>query len=252
METTKSRSPRWVVTRPQRPAARVRLFCFPYAGGGTSVFRSWHEFLDPSVEVCPVLLPGREERISEPPATVMADLVVRLAEHLEPWTDKPFAFFGHSMGGQIAFALTRLLAERGARTPTWLFLGGCVPQRTAMRRHLLPDAELTEEIRQMNGMPTAVLNDPEILALLLPVLRADFALTETYLTEPGVTVPVPMTTFAGVDDAEARPADMKEWARHCAGPSESLELPGDHFFLNEPAAMLDLVNRRLRTVAARS
>ncbi|WP_052032532.1 thioesterase II family protein [Streptomyces viridochromogenes] len=244
-------APRWTVARPARPDAAVRLFCFPYAGGGSSIFRSWHTHLDDGIEVCPVLLPGREERYSEPAFTRADALVAALAEHLAPVFDKPFAFFGHSMGGQIAFALARHLAAVGAPTPSRLFLAGCVPQHSRVLRHELPDEQLVAEIREMNGAPPEVLANEEVLQLLLPMIRADFALAEDSVPPAEAQVTTPVTAFAGADDPEAGHDEVRLWARHTTGSFESFELKGDHFFLHQPAALLDLVARRLTTPVPR-
>ncbi|MFG3497222.1 thioesterase II family protein [Streptomyces sp. NPDC047928] len=238
-------APRAAVARPARPGAAVRLFCFPYAGGGSSVFRSWSGLLDESVEVCPVLLPGREERFGEPPRTDMDVLVPQLAESLAGWLDKPFAFFGHSMGGQIAFALARHLCAHGPARPERVFVSGCVPFRGPVERHTLPDEAFLTEIRNMNGAPPAFLDNPELVELLLPTLRADFTLSETCAFPPDATLPVPLTAFAGTEDPEARLDQVKEWSRHAGGPFDAYELAGDHFFLHDAAPLLGIVGRLL-------
>ncbi|MFD6339194.1 thioesterase II family protein [Streptomyces sp. NPDC060131] len=247
------RAPRWVASRPPRPAADVRLFCFPYAGGGTSIFRSWASHLDESVEVCPVLLPGREERFSEPPHTRVTELVPLLADRMASWFDKPFAFFGHSMGGEIAFALAEFLCAQGPGTarPGHVFVSGCIPFPGPVQRHTLPDPELLAEVREMNGAPAEFLNSPELIELMLPTLRADFTLAETALPDPAAVLPVPLTAFAGTDDPEAGPGQAKAWARHAGGPFEMHELAGDHFFLHDPVPLLDIVGRVLSSGSGR-
>ncbi|MFE2289614.1 thioesterase II family protein [Streptomyces sp. NPDC059452] len=239
--------PRVAVARPPRPAASVRLFCFPYAGGGSSLFRLWSDHVDEGIEVCPVLLPGREERFSEPPWTSMEELVPSLAESLAPWFDKPFAFFGHSLGGQIAFALSRYLCERGGPRPRRIFVSGCAPHGAPVMRHTLPDEEFLSEVRKMNGAPPGALDNPEIVALVLPTLRADFTLAETSSVPSGAVVPIPLTAFAGTEDPEAPIGRVEEWARHTGSDFDAHELQGDHFFLHDPAALLDIVGRRLTT-----
>ncbi|UNO41470.1 alpha/beta fold hydrolase [Streptomyces sp. MST-110588] len=245
---TQRPAPRWAVARPARPAAELRLLCFPYAGGGSSIFRGWSALLDERVEVCPVLLPGREERFSEPPMTRMEELVPLLARNLAGWFDKPFALFGHSLGGGIAFALARYLCENGLPRPAHVFLSGCVPHPAKSRRHLLPDAGLLAEIRDMNGAPPEFLNNPELIELLLPMMRADFELAQSGLPEPGEMLALPVTAFAGTSDPEAAHHHVKEWAQHVSGPFESYELPGDHFFLHDAGPLLGIVDRVLSTV----
>ncbi len=99
----------WVACAKPNPQAKLRLFCFHYAGGGASVFRGWRDSLPQSVEVCAIELPGRGMRLRESPFTQLEPLVQHLASTLLPYLDKPFAFFGHSMGGLVSFELTRLL-----------------------------------------------------------------------------------------------------------------------------------------------
>ncbi|MFE2636286.1 thioesterase II family protein [Streptomyces scopuliridis] len=239
------------MSRPPRPAADVRLFCFPYAGGGSSIFRSWAGHLDESVEVCPVLLPGREERFSEPPHTRVTDLVPLLADRLAGWFDKPFAFFGHSMGGEIAFALAEYLCARGPVRPGHVFVSGCVPVPGPVQRHTLADPELLSEIREMNGAPAEFLNNPELIELMLPTLRADFTLAETALPDPTAVLPVPLTALAGTDDPEAGPRQAKAWSRHAGGTFELYELAGDHFFLHDAGPVLDIVGRVLSSGSGR-
>ncbi|MFJ9419588.1 thioesterase II family protein [Streptomyces sp. NPDC101227] len=248
----RSASPRWAVARPARPAAAVRLFCFPYAGGGSSLFTSWSRFLPETIEVCPVLLPGREERFGEPPRTRVEDLVPQLAENLAGWFDKPFAFFGHSMGGEIAFSLAQHLCEGGAALPVHVFVSGCVPHPSPVLRHTLPDGELLAEIRKMNGAPPEFLENPELIELLLPMLRADFALAENCVPAPEAVIPVDVTAFAGSADPEATHRQVQDWAEHVSGRFTSHELTGDHFFLREAAPLLEIVGRTLgRTVTGR-
>lgn len=192
-----------------------------------------------------MLLPGREERYSEAPYTRADDLVPLLAEHLSAHFDKPFAFFGHSLGGRMAFALARHLSEQRMPLPRHLFLSGCAPQPSRVQRHELPDQELLKEIRAMNGAPPEALANVELMELLLPTIRADFALAEDCVPRTEARVPVPVTAFAGQADPEARLEQARHWARHTTGGFESVELPGDHFFLHEPTRLLNLLGQRV-------
>src|SRR5262249_13687929 len=116
---------RWLACARPRPQADIRLFCFPYAGGGASVFRGWADGLPASVEVCPVQLPGRGTRFREPAFTRLPPLIEALAESLRPHLDRPFAFFGHSLGALVAFELARYLHQHQGREPVRLFVSGC-------------------------------------------------------------------------------------------------------------------------------
>ncbi|HEY1379547.1 MAG TPA: thioesterase domain-containing protein, partial [Gemmataceae bacterium] len=171
---------RWLAYVRPRPLASVRLFCFPYAGGGASVFRGWADGLPSAVEVCPVQMPGRETRFREPAFTRLPLLIEALAESLYPHLDRPFAFFGHSLGALVAFELARRLRRDGSPEPQHLFVSGSgAPQardHSGAVIHTRPADEFWQEVGRLNGTPAEVLTDGELRDLLLPTLRADFAL----------------------------------------------------------------------------
>ena len=185
----------WLVRMKPRPAARLRLLCVPYAGVGPSAYRRWSDALPSDIEVGAVHLPGREGRLREPALTGLEPLIDVTAEGLKPFLDRPFALFGHSMGALVAFELARRFRAEGWGEPTHLFVSGRrapqVPPRHPDIAHL-PDAEFVEEIRRRyNGIPDEVLRHPDLLALLLPGLRADLTLIEAYVHRPGRAAPVP-------------------------------------------------------------
>ena len=174
----------WVVRFKPSPTARLRLFCFPYAGGGAAAYRPWVAGLPSSIELCAVKLPGREDRLREAPFERLSDLLPVLTQVVSSYTDMPYAFFGHSMGALIGFELARELRRQNQLEPAHLFVSAFrAPQRLTSRpdTHDLPDTEFIEEVgRRWGGIPDAVRNEPDLLALLLPTLRADLALVETY------------------------------------------------------------------------
>jgi len=179
-ETTRSR---WLARWGEKPEATVRFFCFPYAGGSTNTYRTWQGLLPESIDVAPVQLPGRGERLSEPPFDRLTEMVEALARELMPYFDKSFAFFGHSMGALISFELTRWLRRHNKTMPSHLFVSGRrapqVPEPVAPTGNLL-EQEFIERVRQLNGTPKEVLDHPELMQLVIPLLRADFAVCETY------------------------------------------------------------------------
>ncbi len=240
-------APRWTVQRHPKPHARTRLFCLPYAGGSTHAFTGWMTAAGPDLEVCPVLLPGREERLDEAAPSAMGELVPALAQGLEPLLDRRYAILGHSMGGMIAFALTRHLAERSA--PAHLFLSACGPHRDPDRahRHTLSDSGLVELLREMNGTPPEFFEHTDLMDLVLPTLRADFTLSETYQAPAAARVAMPITAFAGADDVDAPPALVEGWREHTTAGFSLHVLPGDHFFVHHVAPMLAVVARALDT-----
>src|SRR5581483_4354247 len=164
----------WVHLTPQT-RGRVRLFCFPYAGGGRSVYFPWLSAISPDIEVCPVQLPGREERLGEPPFTCMELLIEKLVEVLRSSIDGPFAFYGHSLGALISFELARALRRLNGPTPIHLFVSGCpAPQLppTDPPIHQMPDVEFVQALRRFNGTSEKILQNAELLFVLLPFLRA--------------------------------------------------------------------------------
>jgi medium-chain acyl-[acyl-carrier-protein] hydrolase len=232
----------WVTYPRPNPSARLRLFCFPYAGGGASVFYSWAEGLPSEVELCPIQLPGRESRLSEPPFIRLPPLVQTLALAIGPHLDKPFAFFGHSMGATIAFELARRLREQGGPTPLCLIVsGGQAPHLPdpAPPIHYLPEEEFITELRRLNGTPDAVLRHAELLQLFLPLLRADLAMYETYEYVAGEPLECPVFAFGGYEDQLVDWKDLASWQEQTSGSFALHMFSGDHFFLR--SAQKDLL-----------
>jgi acyl transferase domain-containing protein/surfactin synthase thioesterase subunit len=231
----------WVVRSDLNPQPQLRLFCFPYAGAGASVFRTWSKDLPSTIEVCPVQLPGRETRLEEAAMTRLSSLVRALAQHLLPHLDVPFAFFGHSLGALISFELARELRRQNAPCPMQLFVSGCrapqLPDRD-LPIHRLPEPKFLAELRRLNGTPEAILQNSELMQRLLPTLRADFALLETYVYTNEPPLNCPIATFGGTQDPRVSREDLAAW-RDQTQQSFTLQLlPGDHFFLLQNRQLL--------------
>jgi medium-chain acyl-[acyl-carrier-protein] hydrolase len=225
----------WIVHSKPNPQATLRLFCFPYAGGSASLYRSWASNLMPQVDVCPVQMPGRETRMREAPFTRLEPLIQALATALRHSMDLPFAFFGHSMGGLISFELARHLRSAYGLQPAWLFISGhSAPQLSSTKSpiHQLPDPELLDALRQLNGTPKELLQHTELMQLVLPLLRADFAVCETYDYAPGESLACPISVFGGLEDHNVSREDLAAWREHTRGSFSLRMFPGDHFFLN--------------------
>lgn len=228
----------WFRVPHARSAAATRLVCLPYAGGSAAVYRTWDQLVPGDVEVCPVELPGRGMRFGEQPFTRLPPLVRALADAMEPLLDRPFALFGHSFGGLVAFELARLLRRRGWPVPCHLFVSATGAPARGRRRepvlHTAPDAELKARLHEFNGTPPEILANDELMELVLPVLRADFAALETYEYHEEPPLDVPITVFGGIHDRTVRPSELEGW-RGQSTSSRLRLLPGDHFFINEMA-----------------
>ncbi|WP_028319415.1 thioesterase II family protein [Desulfobulbus elongatus] len=210
-----------------------RLFCFPYAGGGASIFRQWQEKMPPGVQVCGVQLPGRENRITEAPCTDLLLLVERIFAGLRPLMDRPFAFFGHSLGAKLAFELARLLRKRSQPQPRHLFIAGSRAPHLREPRplHHLPEHLFIEELRRYAATPDVLLENRELMAFYLPLLRADFTVDETYVHSAGTPLQCPLTVYGGLDDREVAPGELEAWQQHSTGAFCCRMFAGNHFFI---------------------
>lgn len=225
----------WLVRPRPRGHARRRLLCVPYAGVGPSAFRRWCDSLPADVEVGIVHLPGREGRLREAPFSRIEPLIDAAAGALRPHLDLPFALFGHSMGALVAFELARRFRDERWGAPTHLFVSGRRAPHLAPRRppiaHL-PDDQFVGEIRRRyNGIPDEVLRHPDLLALVLPGLRADLTLVEGYVYHPGAALPCPIAAFGGIADAEATDAELVGWRQQTTTGLSVRMFPGGHFYL---------------------
>jgi medium-chain acyl-[acyl-carrier-protein] hydrolase len=241
----------WFVKSEPDPRARTRLFCFPYAGGSDLIFRKWPETLSPAVEVCPVLLPGRGVRMRELPFTDLHSLVDAFLPIMGAHLDRPFALFGHSMGGAIAFEVSRRLRREYGVEPQHLFISGrSAPHLTNNLRPIynLPEPEFKEELRRLNGTPAEVLEHPELMEMLLPLLRADISLSQTYNCESRPSLTCPLTVFGGAGDTDEVPAGLEAWCEHTVGTFNLRMFEGDHFFINTARRhLLRALENALRT-----
>jgi surfactin synthase thioesterase subunit len=243
----------WLPRPNPRPDARLRLLCLPYAGGGPQAFQKWPDRLPADIEVLPVNLPGRGRRFGEPLYTRIAPLVADLAEAVVPFLDRPYALFGHSMGAVVAFELARRLREREVRAPVHLFVSGAsAPQLPDNHRfHTLPDDRFLDDVKRLSGLDAEVLANTELVELMLPVLRADFEVAETYMCADAPPLHCPLSVFGGSDDWLVPVDELDPWRVHTTGDCHVVVLPGDHFFLRaEEPALLTMLSSRLRAPSA--
>lgn len=227
----------WLQRFTPRPNARARLFCFPHAGGSAAVYRPWVASLPAEVELCAIQLPGRANRLREPALKHLPELVSALVSALQPHLDLPFAFFGHSMGAVVATEVVRVMQATGAPMPRHLFASGRRPAHFPnpdSLLHVLSDAEFVSEInRRYGGIPPEVAEHEELLALLLPSLRADIMALETHCPPAGrAPLPCPISVFGGTDDPLTPRAHLDGWRSETSAAFRVRVFPGDHFYLH--------------------
>jgi medium-chain acyl-[acyl-carrier-protein] hydrolase len=204
-------------------------------------FRHWENNCPPGVEICPVQLPGRGSRLKEPAFNSLPALVQALGPALLPYFDKPFAFFGHSMGASVGFELARLLRENGQPQPLHLFVSGRRASQIPARKaplYNLPEAELLDGLHRLNGTPKEFMEHPELIQMMLPLLRADFSVAETYVYTPGPPLDCPITAFGGLEDGDVSREDIEGWREHTSNIFKVRMFPGDHFFINTSQQLL--------------
>lgn len=223
----------WVRIVP-RPEARLRLFCFPYSGAGALAFRTWQDSFPAGVDVCPVQLPGRENRFREAPFTRMHALVGALVEGITPYLDLPFALYGHSLGSLVAFEVARKLRAWGTRQPVHLLVSGChapqVQRRTAPL-YQLSDEDFLAEVERFGGTSKEVLQNKELVKLVLPTLRADLAIYDTYAYISAPALDCPISAYGGLQDRRATQEDMGTWRTQTRSAFSLNMFPGGHFFV---------------------
>ncbi|HKV41007.1 MAG TPA: alpha/beta fold hydrolase [Blastocatellia bacterium] len=231
----------WFRSGSARGLVELNLFCFPYAGGTAMVYRDWSARLPPSVRVMAVEMPGRGNRLKEPPFTSMSTLVAALAEVIKPLLDVPFVFFGHSMGAIIAFELAkRLRSDRNCEPRLLVVSGRRAPQIPDSKpiKYDLPKEEFMEELRRIDGTPKEVLEHAELMELMLPLLRADFQLIRTYQYTADTRLRCPISAYGGLEDDEETRELMLPWREQTNSAFVLRMVPGAHFFLRSSQSHL--------------
>jgi medium-chain acyl-[acyl-carrier-protein] hydrolase len=225
----------WMICSTPKPQAHLRLFCFPYAGGGASVYRAWANALSSEIKLWRVQLPGRETRLSEPPFSCFTPLRQTLAPILRPYLQTPFAFLGHSMGALIALELARYLHRHDKLGPAHLFISAHrapqLPDPNLPSYHL-PTSAFIETLRRLQETPETILYNVELIQLILPILRADFALCETYTYETQAPLACPISAFGGVQDDKVSRDELAAWCAQTQNVFILRMFPGNHFFLH--------------------
>lgn len=223
----------WVRIVP-KPQARFRLFCFPYAGAGALAFRTWQNSFPAEIDICPVQLPGRENRFKEAAFTRMNPLVSAATEAIMPYLDLPFALYGHSLGSLVAFEVTRKLRAWGARQPVHLLVSGChAPQmeRRSPSLYRLPDEDFLAHVERFGGTSKEVLQNKELVKLILPTLRVDFSVYDTYTYTSAPVLDCPVSAYGGLQDTRATQECIAAWHEQTGSTFSLRMFPGGHFFM---------------------
>jgi len=237
------------IRRRRESAGGIRLFCFAQAGGGASNFARWQREAAPDLEICAVQLPGREDRIREPPPADVPSLLTALAGELSRYFDKPYALYGHSFGARLTFELTRFLRAGGLPGPVHLFVSGSAAPDVPPPAYIaqLSDPEfLANVVLWYRGIPSSVLAEAELVSALLPGLKADFRLLEAmqYRAEPPLEIPI--SAFGGRSDYAVSERDLAGWGKHTSRRFCLEMFEGDHFLLRSSAeAVLRHITREL-------
>lgn len=211
---------------------RRRLFCFPYAGAGAAAYQQWGDFLPADVQMVTAIYPGRESRVREPLLRNLTVLVQGLARDIQPWLDKPFLFFGHSMGAYVAFELARLIARQGHMPEQVAVSGARAPHcPRADQLHGLPPGEFLRALARLRGFPPEVMQSPDLIAYALPILRADLTACETHAFNLDGNGRFALNAYGGDDDAMVDPEHIHAWRGLATTQFSSRVFPGHHFYL---------------------
>lgn len=235
------------------PDPQWRLFCLAFAGGTAAHFRPWAQFMPEEAELRPVELPGRGTRFSEPLEPDMMTIAEGLAEAITPLANRPYTLFGHSMGSAIAFATAQLLEQRGLAPSLLVCSGRAAPHVVEKRSiHRLPDDGIRQEMIRLGGTPDEILENQDLMGLILPIVRNDFELIETYAPQASPLLETPIFTLCGRQDEDATEAGLLAWRDLTSGAFDLKMFDGDHFYLNGiPEEMTDVISGKMRSALHR-
>jgi medium-chain acyl-[acyl-carrier-protein] hydrolase len=218
------------------------------------MFRTWPSALPADIELWAVELPGRETRFKERPFEQLSPLIAAFTDAVSPELQAPFAIYGHSLGALLGFSFARELRLRSHRGPVHLFVSGRrapqIPEPSPT--HHLPEPQFLARLRRLGGIPDAVFQEPELMAIYLPILRADFAVSEATMVVPEDPLDCPITALSGLEDEKVTMDELDAWQAQTSAVFERETFPGGHFFIQQSArdAFLGSVSRRLARITA--
>ncbi|NEO76845.1 MAG: alpha/beta fold hydrolase [Moorea sp. SIO4G3] len=232
---------RWIAYHQPKPNARLRLFCFHPWGSSASMFQGWSDQLLTDIEVLPIQLPGRQRRLQEKPFTEFVPLIQVLGEIISPYLDRPFAFFGHSMGALIAFELAHVLEQEYNLKPLHLFLSAALPPSdTSLSKEFesFSQEQRLNYLMNISEIPKDIYDDPSLLQELMNVFKADLKLLQsyTYVEKPPLSCPI--SSFGGINDSLTSEKQLSEWSKYTSSTFEVQMFPGKHMFLKDSQKLL--------------
>lgn len=240
----------WLYLNRLNPKAKLRVFCFPYSGASASIFLSWLNDIPELIEICPVQLPGRGNRVAEPLIHRLDVIVECTLEGISSYFDTPYIFFGHSFGALLSFELARLIRKTSYPSPIHLFLSGHgAPHLPDLypKIHHLPHDQLIQKLDEFNGMSKEILSNVELMEMIIPVIRADFEVCETYQYLEEQPLKIPISAYGGIEDPFVSRSDLEGWQRQTEEKLVIRMFPGDHFYINTSKNIL--LNAFLREIS---
>ncbi|MER6832252.1 alpha/beta fold hydrolase [Streptosporangium sp. NPDC000563] len=244
----------WIRRFHPEPGAAIRLVCFPHAGGAASFFFPVSRDMSPEVEVLSVQYPGRQDRRADPNIPDMEKMADQVAEALTPFTDRPFALFGHSMGATLAYEVTRRLRASNRHAMALFVSGRRAPHRVIDDGlHLLPNDMLVDDVMALEGTGGHILDNPELRDMLLAAIRSDYRAAETYRYVPGPPLRCPIHALTGLSDPRVAAGELHHWGEHTEGAFDIQVFSGGHFYLteNQPAVIQVIAERLSRATTSR-
>jgi len=247
LNSQNSRPSKWMDSRIGKKPVMV---CLPFAGGGASIFSGWKQALSEIVEVCPIYLPGREVRSNELPISNMVTLINELVSYWKYCEFTPDVVFGHSMGAALGYELCAALQSNDMPVPKLLMLSGHASPHSRIFNsfHQLEDSLFIKSINSLGGLEPEIINSPELIAYLLPILRADFTLIETWKPSGVILSNTEILTISGDQDEQASFDKMAGWCNYSRSYTNSITIHGNHFFIQKQRSeLLSILSQKLIT-----
>ncbi|MBN2441122.1 MAG: thioesterase [Spirochaetales bacterium] len=232
---------------------KIRMFIFPFAGGRASAFKKWEEFLAPEIEICPLQLPGREERYYETLYQHVDELMGEMKNAIVDYIDLPYVFFGHSMGAYLCYEACRVIEDMDFPLPMHVFLTGASPKIKKIDDSIkndIDDETLLSDLKKFDGIPAEVLEDDTLLKMFLKIIRADLSILKSTFKGSDYKFSMPISVFGGDSDYYVNPDELKGWDNFTKAYYSLFILPGGHFFIfKENEKLLSHINRELKYLA---